>query len=208
MKFTGDYKGHPAEKGEYEIKAADISGASVVVPNMSYTKKGKYLQAPIVTIDNILLSSKDYEVKYSDFLTGEPLSDPIELSGSDMSKSIRVEVTGKGNLTGTCWEIYSIEKPDGRIDLTGAKITVVKSEEFSGEPVQPMVSVQVNGQTIPASKYHVGYANNKHNCRYRYAVLAEPCKPLWQDPVLCHRIKQTTECSRIADETGNDQCQQ
>ncbi len=162
VNFTGDYKGHSAIKGEYEIKAADISGASVVVPDMTYIKKGKYLQAPIVTIDSILLSSKDYDVKYYDYLTGEPLNDPIELTGSETSKSIRVEVTGKGNLTGTCWEVYSIEKPEGRIDLTGAKITVVKSEEFSGEPVQPMVSVQVNGQTIPSSKYHVGYANNKY----------------------------------------------
>ncbi len=162
VNFTGDYKGHSAIKGEYEIKAADISGASVVVPDMTYIKKGKYLQAPIVTIDSILLSSKDYDVKYYDYLTGELLKDPIELTGSETSKSIRVEVTGKGNLTGTCWEIYSIEKPEGRIDLTGAKITVVKSEEFSGEPVQPMVTVQVNGQTIPSSKYHVGYANNKY----------------------------------------------
>ncbi|MBQ8945470.1 MAG: InlB B-repeat-containing protein [Lachnospiraceae bacterium] len=186
VKFLGNYKGHKDVKGTFKIVKAPIEEAVVVSPQKVYTKPGKYLSAPFVSIGGVQLKASEYTVKYYEGEVSDVTAvdvkeltskDKISIDGTDTSKTITVVVTAKDiNYTGTATGTYEIVKPaTGTIDISKAKIVakakstkgkdvMVGKQEYNGMPVEPEIRVLVkSGKTwteVDSNLYDVTYVNN------------------------------------------------
>ncbi len=178
VSFIGNYKGHPSlSNRSFKISVAAFEGVVVKSPDMVYTKPGKYLSAPFVSVNGVQLSTKDYTVKYYDDGVELTAKSRLTLDATTSSKTIVVKVTGKGNYEAK--EItasYSVSKADAsRIDLSKAKIVAaqknskgkdvaVGKQEYSGRAVRPAIRVLVkSGSTwieVQPQAYKVEYINN------------------------------------------------
>lgn len=176
--FIGNYKGQKAIKNKtFTITAAPFNGAVASSPDKVYSKAGKYLSAPYVSIDGIQLTSKDYNVKYFDGEKEITSKTKVSLDSDVQSKKITVKITGKGNYqTQEITTTYQILKASATtIDLSKAKIVAnaknakgkdvaVGKQEYSGAEIKPDIRVLFKiGKTwteVPASTYSVTYINN------------------------------------------------
>ena len=174
--FLGNYKGHKAVSGTFTIVPATFRYADVLAPDMVYTKEGKYLSAPYVTIDGVLVSSKDYSVKYYQKGKEIPATGKIKLpEGTDVTV-ITVKVTGKGNYKPqTVSSTYKVIRPaDGAVKLSEAKIVAkekvknadaaIAKQEYTGREVKPEIravrKVGRSTEDVPADAYETVYINN------------------------------------------------
>lgn len=180
VSFIGNYKGQKNLTGTYKINAApfEISRLKVNASDLVYKKPGKYLSAPDVMYDGVLLKKSDYTVVYK--ISGEDISKAnYTLTGS--AASVDVTITGKGNYANTSVTIsccYTIRTaPAGAIDLSKAKITMkgdmkkkVPTQEYSGKELKPEFDLYIKSGNawmraeelglILGTDYAVTYINN------------------------------------------------
>ena len=176
VNFLGNYKGHKAIKNRtFTIKQAPFT-AEAVSADKVYTKPGKYISAPMVTIDGTLLSSRDYEVTYFDGSTPLTSKSKLTLEEGAASKEITVKVRGKGNYLGdeitTTYRVIRME--NGMYNLSKAKIVAadqvkgkdvsVGKQVYTGAEVKPDIRVLIkNGKNwteVGSDSYSVEYVNN------------------------------------------------
>ncbi len=172
--FMGDYSGMKALSREFFITQGSFKGAQATAADKVYKKKDKYESKPIVMLDGVKLSSKDYSVKYFDGDT-EITCKKIEIGPGEGDKKIRVVITGKGNYKPEAIETYyTIRKLAGNtIDLSKAKIVnkdastkqkSLRSETYNGAAIRPEVDVYVKVgkqyEKVNPSYYTVSYVNN------------------------------------------------
>lgn len=176
VKFIGNYKGHKAVKGTFDIVQAPMDTAKVEATQMIYKKPGKYLPKPYVSIDGVQLKTSDYTYKY--YLGEEEITakSKLSLAEGETSKTVRIVVTGKGNYTNTTAEgTYEVvRRGAGSIDLTKAKIVAkdkkngkdvsVAKQEYTGYEIEPeirvMVKVNKKWVDVDPADYTVSYINN------------------------------------------------
>ena len=118
---------------------------------MTYTKAGKYLAAPYVNVNGVVVAKGDYNVTYK--INGNDISKAkIDDSYFADSNVVKVDVTIDFNkktpkFTGTLETSYDIVKAEGydkTRDLSKAKITIIDSETgkkttnllYTGQPVE------------------------------------------------------------------------
>lgn len=162
VKMTGSYKG--SSKVPFNITAADISGASVA--NTVYAMKGKGAKVKPALYMNgkKLREKKDYTIAISG------------ISGKKATKTgtYKVQVTGKGNYTGTLE--FDITILDSAKSIKGAEVSYTKEFTYKGVAVAPVPSVTIEAsennvsgndakktvriQLIRGKDYTVSYENN------------------------------------------------
>lgn len=191
--FLGNYKGTAKIVKEFEIVPAgiDAESADVQVVSMDkvFAKAGKYESAPIVTVDSVALSKKDYDVKYTYTQDGKDVELPKKLEESslkDGALNVKVTVTGKGNYDNktTAVGYYKIVKLPAAenvnvYDLSKAKVVIrnktskkkVSSLPYTGGAItiggenEIYVTVKVKGIKDPVElkegqDFEVVYTNN------------------------------------------------
>jgi hypothetical protein len=176
--FLGNYKGHSALPGVFNIDRADISKADIIVPDMVYYKPGKYYSVPYVSIGHMTLKKGDFSVRYYDE-NGTELNtkDKMTLLLGETKRTITVRVEGTGRYTGTAAEAtYDIlREKDGAADMSKVKIVAreksvtgkdvpVGTQDYTGLEVMPLVRVLIKDgkvwREVPRSGYEVEYINN------------------------------------------------
>ncbi len=171
--FMGNYRGHKKLTGTFEIGAASFAGASVVAPDMVYTGPGKFFPAPVVTVDGVFVSGRDYTVKYFDGNKELSSGDVTDLGG-DPSKQITVKVMGKNNFKEESADVDGsfriLKVSENAVDLSKARIVAkgtskkVKACEYTGQAIVPEVDVQikVGGRwiNVDPERYSVTAMNN------------------------------------------------
>jgi hypothetical protein len=183
--LLGNYKGHKAVKGSYEITPAAFDEAKIEAAQLVYGKPGKYLSKPFVSVDGVQLKISDYTFKYyegevtdvtADGVKELTAKDKLELTGDETEKTITIAVTAKNNYTGTAFGTYEVKKPaEGQINLSKAKIVAkaknskgkdakVGKQEYTGEVIEPEIRVLVKQDKtwteVDESKYEISYINN------------------------------------------------
>ncbi|MCR5487571.1 MAG: InlB B-repeat-containing protein [Lachnospiraceae bacterium] len=173
VSLLGNYKGHAVVKGSFTIinTTLDADRTTVSSPDIIFKKPGKCFSKPYVTYDSVLLKEKkDYTVKY---YTDEALSQELkELSPSADSVPVYVKITGTGNFEGEAKASYMVSKLTDKVkyDLSKARIVdketgkAVPKQEYTGNPVQPPVKVQVKSGRewvdVPESVLEITYLSN------------------------------------------------
>ncbi|MCR5503451.1 MAG: InlB B-repeat-containing protein [Lachnospiraceae bacterium] len=184
--FIGNYKGHAPITGHFDVVRAQFKFAAsengtlnVTVPDLLYTKAGRYLSAPYVVWNDTLLGKNDYSVRYFDTSTTpetEITGQKIALGADETERKIRVEVTGKGNFEDqTVVRYYIVRKAaDGEINLGRAKISAkgdrkkkaVGTKSYTGAAQYPGIDVYVKVKKkwvlVNPNCYRVTYVNNKN----------------------------------------------
>lgn len=173
--FIGNYKGHaPVKNGTFTITAGSFSDATAQSPDLIYSKPGKYISEPLVSIGGVQLTKKDYTVRYYDSNTEINSKTKVAFKSDETSRAITVKVTGKGNFMAQ--EIttgYLILKAE-TINLTKAKIVAkekvngkdkaVSAQEYTGKEIKPEIRVLVkNGKNwteVSEDAYTVYYIGN------------------------------------------------
>ena len=138
----GNYKGTITEN--FTIQAKPLKDASVTYANlMSYT--GKQVCPEVKVMDGAveLKQNVDYDVNYQ--------------NNTEVTTSARIQITGKGNYTGTIDRYFSIQKQE--INLKDAEITA-DNQTYNGREQKPAVIVKVSGRVIDPSEYSVLYSEN------------------------------------------------
>ena len=138
----GNYKGTITEN--FTIQAKPLKDASVTYANlMSYT--GKQVCPEVKVMDGAveLKQNVDYDVSYQ--------------NNTEVTTSARIQITGKGNYTGTIDRYFSIQKQE--INLKDAEITA-ENQTYNGREQKPAVTVKVSGRVIDPSEYSVLYSEN------------------------------------------------
>ncbi len=138
---SGSYAGELTHS--FTIKPFDVADCEVVVSDTEFVYDGKK-HAPTVKVlrDGEELSADDFDTAVE--------------SGADAG-SYTVTVTGKGNYTGETSADYSILPADA----SAAKVTLeFDSADCTGEPIEPAVTVTLDGSELDSSCYDVEYADN------------------------------------------------
>ena len=176
--FLGNYKGSKKIVRTYEIKPASIAEAVVAVPDKAFTKAGKYISAPFVSIDGVTLNKKDYSVKY--MIGDRELTAKDKLTESDLKDgvlSVDVIVKGNGNYDAetTATGTYLIQKTSDPHDLSKAKVIIrnkntgkkisafayTGSEIKIGDPYEIYVTIGKEKRELKeGTDFRVTYVNN------------------------------------------------
>lgn len=97
----------------------------------------------------VILDPKDYEVTYAN---------NTEAGTADITVTAKAGSGYTGTLT-THFPI--INDNPAAIDISGASVRMDKTQyEYTGEPIQPAVTLLMNGTTVPPSGYTVSYEND------------------------------------------------
>ncbi|MCR4923883.1 MAG: hypothetical protein K5931_07760, partial [Lachnospiraceae bacterium] len=185
VSFIGNYKGRRAIKGTFQIKQAPFSSASARCADIIYNKPGKYFSKPYVSMNGVLLKSKDYSVSYYDGDTLLSNKNKLILSDDESVKEITVKIKGKGNYQGdesneivTTYNV--VRRSSELIDLTKAKIVAkeknLKGKDiavgrcaYTGSYIEPEIRVMYKEgkewKDIPEEYYEVSYINNLNKGR-------------------------------------------
>ena len=143
---TGNYTGTAVE--EFDITARDISLAEIKsIDTQSYTGNPVTPKLTVTDGQNELVEGRDYTVSYR--------------NNTSVTTSAVVEVTGKGNYTGTASRTFAI----GGADIADAEITGIRESvpytgreiTFAGLKVMYGDELLVNGRD-----YTVSYSGNKN----------------------------------------------
>lgn len=141
---TGNYTGTTI--GYFEITAKNISGADVTVADAEFTGK-PVTPAITVTVDGEILNADiDYMISYNNNINAT----------TDKTKAA-VVIKGTGNYTGTVTCTFDIAPKD----ISGAVISEIKAQNYTGKEVTPEFSVSLDGKVLAAgTDYAVSYENN------------------------------------------------
>ncbi|MCR4762098.1 MAG: hypothetical protein K5696_01065 [Lachnospiraceae bacterium] len=167
--FLGNYRGHKPVTAGFTIRAADLSEAELVLPDLFYKTPGKYQSVPYVSLDGKVLNKKDYEVKYE--IEGGTLS----LADTEEERIVSVTIKGTGNTTGENHGSYRVVRPQsGAADLKNARIVAYDKSngkdvlpsplEYSGEgtsqPVRILVKENGSWKELPAGSCTIRLLGN------------------------------------------------
>jgi hypothetical protein len=175
----GNYKGHAAISEPFDIAEADLSAAKICAADLIYNKPGKYFSVPVVTLDGIVLGTKNYTLKYFDEGNNElTAGTKITLEDGEDFKTITIKAYGRGSCTGETVDecTYRIVRPKtGAINLTKAKVVAAEknakgnymalaAQEYNGLTVSPAVKVIYKDgkewKEVPEEYISVSFANN------------------------------------------------
>ena len=127
----------------WSISAASLSGAKVSAANKTFN--GQAL-TPGVTVklgDRTLTNGTDYTVSYSN---------------NTNAGTAKVNVTGKGNYTGTASGSFIIYPAS----ISGASVSAA-NQTFNGQALTPGVTVKLGGRTLSnGTDFSASYSNNLH----------------------------------------------
>lgn len=140
----GNYTG--SVKAEFVINPADLnsSGITAAAENQTYTGRPVTTTVHAMSGDKELAEGTEYLVSYQ---------------GSDYTNAgeVSVKVTGIGNYTGEISSGFRINQAD----ISAAKVTVPEGEQiYTGAELRPVVTVTLNGLTLPETDYTVTYSGN------------------------------------------------
>lgn len=147
LKLTanGIEKEIPITVKEQSISIDKTTVASI--PDQSYT--GQQI-TPSVTVkygDTTLTQNQDYTLSY--------------VNNTNVTSTARVVITGKGKYTGSKTVYFRIVKNEQKISLSGATISSIPSQTYTGNAIQPSVTVAMNGKVLTRNTdYQVTYSNN------------------------------------------------
>lgn len=138
--FMGNYKGSAKITGEFEVEQASIEDAVVEAQNMVFSKAGKYLSVPYVSIDGVSLTKKDYSVTY--YVDDEEITSKTKITEKDLTNGelwVDVVVTGKGNYSDetSATTRYCIIQVPAEQDLSKAKVVI--RQKKNGKKVSSFV---------------------------------------------------------------------
>ena len=139
--------------GSFRITAKSISGATVSVPNQTYTFTGSELK-PAVTVTltdgTVLTSGTDYSVVYGNNVN---------------AGTATITVTGKGSYGGTATGSFKITAKN----IEGATVSAA-DQTYTGTALTP-VTVKLDGKTlVSGTDYSVTYSNNTNAGTATYKV--------------------------------------
>ena len=150
----GNYDNTTTASTTFNITAKSLAtGYTVNVDaTQTYTYTGSEIK-PAVTVTptgggTALTLNTDYTVTYSN---------NINAATSTAENAPTVTITGKGNFNESTTVTFTI----GQADLAGATIAAIEDQEYTGEAIQPEITVTFNGVEVDASEYTVSYGENK-----------------------------------------------
>lgn len=176
--FIGNYKGFEKRTGYFAIRAAKLDdGGSLILPDMCFTREGKYFQTPVVVKDNKVVAASQLNVRY--YVNGQKLENYTRIKGDNLGDTgelkVDVVVDGRNNYSGTLKGSYLIRRADKDHDIAGAKVSIinrttgkkVSSYTYTGDPIvvggddEIVVTIGKEKTVLEAGKdYSVKYAAN------------------------------------------------
>ena len=146
------------EKPE-EYPLVEIQRGDVTINGMEFIYTGKPIEPEItVTVGGkVLTQGKDYSLKYED---------NIEVGSGKAIVSGIATATEEGGYTGTVEIKFTIRPITAEeyplVEIKGTDVTIEGTRfPYTGNPIQPKITVKVNGKVLTAGKdYSVAYANN------------------------------------------------
>ena len=135
---------------DFTISPASIANYTVSVDaTQTYTYTGNAIE-PSVTVNDPngnLLEDENYTVSYEN---------NVNAADENATNKPTAIVTGTGNYTGTASASYTI----AQADLADVTIAAIADQEYTGNAIEPEVSVTLNGVDIDDSEYTVSYSDN------------------------------------------------
>jgi hypothetical protein len=145
---AGDYSGTITRT--FAITKCDLSNVTYVgdVVSKEYTGSAITQDFTLTLGDYTLTQGKDYVVSYSN---------NIEVSELTTEKVATYVITGTGNFSGTMTKTFTIT----RVDISGATVSDIPTQAYTGEAVTPEVTVTLDGTTLTENTdYVLTYAHN------------------------------------------------
>ena len=136
ISFIGNYKGFTKKTGYFRIDPAILSpeqDTCMIIPDMAYTKAGRYFSKPIVVKDDRIVPASQLNVSY--YLNDEKMSGREKFDDSFFGDKDRIEIKAvieaAGNYTGTLTGTYTVRKADKDHDISRAGVSIV--DRISGK---------------------------------------------------------------------------
>lgn len=158
IKGKGNYRGSIIQN--FKILPIDLNGEDVLIPDLyvKAPKAGKSVTpAPVVTRNGKKLS------KSKDFALGAVTVWDEEAKRVDRVTEpgeYNVEITGKGNYTGTRSVTMTVLDSD-QILMSAVKVSGIRNTEYTGEAATPEFTVKYGGDTLILNQDYRVVCNNK-----------------------------------------------
>lgn len=135
--------------GSFKILGVDISTCTVTaIPDQTYTGVPIEPKIEVICGSTILAKGTDYSVDFENNIN---------------AGRAKVTVTGTGNYRGDKQVFFNIVMIPDPIDVSGAEISSICDQVYSGKPIRPKLTVKINGKTLNADiDYTVVFVNNKN----------------------------------------------
>lgn len=152
----GNYTG--TATANFTIEPADISTATVTaIPDQPYTGSAIEPELEITLNGTTLEEGTDYTVEYT-------------ANTAVGANTGTATITGTGNYEGTLTANFSIVAAT----ITDADIQPINEQQYTGEAVEPAVTVIVGGRTLVANTdYTVSYTNNTNQGQAQVTVTGQ-----------------------------------
>lgn len=126
----------------FEIKERlDLSAAAITLPRNSYTYQGEYIEpVPTVRIGGETIDPEEYTVSYRDNYNVGTATVTV--------RAISERLTGSGQTT------FEITKQGIKVSLSRTSYT------YTGDRIEPDVTVKAGDETLSWYEYDVSYSNN------------------------------------------------
>jgi hypothetical protein len=128
----------------YQVASQDYTGSAVVLPTVT-------MQNPTSVAATPFTPGTDYTIEgYKDSQKQALNSAPVDAG------SYYVTIKGMGNYAGTVDVAFTINQ----IDLNNVTIAAIGDQTYTGSAIEPAVTVTMNGASVNANEYTIGYSNN------------------------------------------------
>ena len=128
----------------YQVASQDYTGSAVVLPAVTMHNPTSVAATP-------LTPGTDYTIEgYKDSQKQALNSAPVDAG------SYYVTIKGMGNYAGTVDVAFTINQ----IDLNNVTIAAIGDQTYTGSAIEPAVTVTMNGASVNANEYTIGYSNN------------------------------------------------
>ena len=178
INFTGNYKGFAKRTGIFRIDQAVLGSSDdtyVLIPDMAFTKAGRYFSKPIVVKDNKIVPASQYQVSY--YVNDVRLGGKEQFTENDLDENgevcVKAVIDAYGNYTGSVSGTYNIRKADKAHDIAKAHVSIINktsgkkktSFTYTGEAVivggdDEIVVTAGKTKLVRDKDYMVQYAAN------------------------------------------------
>ncbi|MBR1415984.1 MAG: hypothetical protein IJ570_09015 [Prevotella sp.] len=134
----------------FTITAMSLAGATVEVDaTQAYIYSGDSIKPGVtVTLSPTTLQlNTDYTVSYQN---------NVNAAAASGTTSPTVTVTGRGNYAGTAFATFTI----AQADFSSVVIAEIDDQTYTGEAIEPGVTVTFNDKAVSGEEYTVGYSSN------------------------------------------------
>lgn len=144
ISITGKYAFSGTITKQFNIRPENLSNCTISnIKNQTYTGNKIY---PSITIKNknmTLVNGIDYTVSY--------------INNTEIGTAT-VEITGKGNYTGTVRKNFNIIPRD----ISKCIVSSISNQLYTGKTIKPSITVKEGNKTLKnGADYNIGYSNNK-----------------------------------------------